>query len=99
MFNGGKNVYLLGISVDADTTLAAWTIEKNYPGAFASDPAQVILKAYGSARGAMASRNLFIIGPDGRITFRAVGFNVMSADAYIELEKAVDQAAGVASPP
>lgn len=99
MFNGGKGVYLLGISVDPDTTLAAWAVEKNYPGAYASDPGQVVLKAYGSARGASAQRNLFVVGPDGKIKYGKVSFNVMSADAYTELEKAVDQAAGVASPP
>jgi len=28
-----------------------------------------------------------------------MGFNVLSQDAYADLEKAVDKAAGVASPP
>jgi peroxiredoxin len=99
MFNGGKNVYLLGVSVDPDTTLAAWATEKNYPGAYASDVGQTIGKAYGSTRGTQDVRNLFVIGPDGRITYRVISFNVLSADAYSDLEKAVDQAAGVASPP
>ena len=99
MFNGGKKVYLLGISVDADTTLAAWAIEKKYPGAFANDPAQVIGKAYASIRGRVEQRNVFVIGPDGKIKYRVINFNVLSQDAYAELEKAVDQAAGVSSPP
>jgi peroxiredoxin len=99
IFNGGKKVLLLGVSVDPDTTLAAWAREKNYPGKYASDSGQVIGKWYGSIRGNIDVRNLFVIGPDGKITYRAVSFNVLSADAYSELEKAVDQAAGVASPP
>lgn len=98
MFNGGKGVYLLGVSVDPDTTLAAWAVEKSYPGAYASDVGQVIRKAYGSARGASSARNLFVIGPDGKITYRAVSFNVLSQDAYRELELAVDRAAGVSTP-
>jgi len=98
-------VYLLGVSVDPDTTLAAWAVEKNYPGAYASDPNIAIGTAYGSARQATETRaatdvrNLFVIGPDGKIAYRAISFNVLSADAYSELEKAVDKAAGVASPP
>jgi hypothetical protein len=42
---------------------------------------------------------LFVIGPDGRITHRMTPFNVLSQDAYTELDKAVDQAAGGAGPP
>jgi len=89
---------LLGVSVDADTTLAAWAIEKNYPGMFASDSGQMIGKAYGSTRGAFLVRNLFVIGPEGRIAHRVTPFNVLSQDAYTDLGKAVDKAAGVTSP-
>ena len=98
-------MFLLGVSVDPDTTLAAWAAEKNYPGAYASDPNITIGTAYGSARPATDTRaatdvrNLFVIGPDGRITYRAITFNVMSADAYTDLGKAVDAAAGVTTPP
>jgi len=98
LFNGGKKVLVLGVSVDADTTLAAWAKEKSYPGAFASDADQTIGKWYGSVRGAIDVRNLFVIAPDGKISYRVVGFNVLSADAYTDLGKAVDAAAGVSSP-
>jgi peroxiredoxin len=86
------------VSVDPDTTLAAWAREKNYPGLFASDSGQVIGKAYGSTRGTIDVRNLFVIDPAGRITHRATPFNVLAQDAYAELEKAVDKAAGVSPP-
>ena len=89
---------LLGVSVDPDTTLAAWAAEKNYPGMFASDSGQVIGKAYGSTRGAVDDRNLFVIDPGGRVVHRAVRFNVLSQDAYTELGNAVDKAAGVKPP-
>jgi peroxiredoxin len=96
LFNNGKKVVVLGVSVDADTSLYSWARDASFPFLFASDSAQVIGKLYGSTRGTMDTRNLFVIGPDGRITHRMVSFNVLSQDAYAELEKAVDEAAGAA---
>ena len=90
------------MSIDPDTALAAWAKESRYPGIFASDSTLAVSKLYGSVRGTtrqVSARNLFVIGPDGRIKHRMVSFNVTSQDAYTELEKAVDQAAGVSSPP
>ena len=87
------------MSVDADTTLQAWAGEKNYPGWFATDSGVTVGKMYGSVRGNFHARNVFVIGPDGKISYRIVPFNVLSADQYSELEKAVDSAAGVSSPP
>lgn len=94
MFNNGRKVVVLGVSVDPDTMLAAWARETSYQGLFASDSGQVIGKLYGSLRGNFDARNLFVIGPDGRIAHRMISFNVLSQDAYTELERAVDQAAG-----
>ena len=99
LFNNGRKVVVLGVSVDADTTLAAWARETSYPGLYASDSGQVIGKLYGSVRGDYDSRNVFVIGPDGRIVHRMTPFNVLSQDAYAELDKAVDQVAGGAGPP
>jgi peroxiredoxin Q/BCP len=90
-------VVVLGISVDPDTALYSWARDASFPFLFASDSAQVIGKAYGSIRGTLDSRNLFVVGPDGRVTHRMVSFNVLSQDAYAELEKAVDEAAGTAA--
>ena len=99
MFNSGKKVVLLGVSVDPDTTLAAWARETSYPGLYAADSGQVIGKLYGSIRGELDNRNLFVIGPEGRIVHRMLSFNVLSQDAYAELERAVDRAAGVSGGP
>ena len=90
------------MSNDPDTALAAWAKESRYPGIFVSDSTLAVSKLYGSVRGtppSASARNVFVIGPDGRISFRAVSFNVTSQDAYTELGRAVDQAAGVSSPP
>ena len=90
------------MSIDPDTALAAWAKESRYPGIFASDSTLAVSKLYGSVRGTTtqtSSRNLFVIGPDGRITHTATPFNVTAQDAYTDLGKAVDRAAGVSSPP
>ena len=98
IFNNGRKVVVIGISTDADTTLANWAKEASFPFLFASDSGQVIGKLYGSIRGNYDARNLFVIAPDGRITHRMTPFNVLSQDAYAELERAVDQAAGTSTP-
>ena len=90
------------MSIDPDTALAAWAKESRYPGIFVSDSTLAVSKLYGSVRGTTtqtSARNLFVIGPDGRVTYRVASFNVTSQDAYTELGKAVDQAAGVSTPP
>ena len=89
LFNGGKKVVLLGISVDPDTMLANWARESSFPLLFGSDPDQKVGKLYGSTSGKIDTRNLFVVGPDGRITFKQVPVNVLSQDAYAELGKAV----------
>src|ERR1700710_771406 len=85
LFNNGKKVVVIGISVDPDTALNNWARESGFPNLFASDPDQAVAKAYGSADGKADTRNVFIIGPDGRITGRMMKFNVLSGDAYTEL--------------
>ena len=90
------------MSIDPDTALAAWAKESRYPGIFVSDSTLAVSKLYGSVRGTttqVSARNVFVIAPDGRITYRAVPFNVTSQDAYSDLGRAVDQAAGASSPP
>src|SRR5258705_11074806 len=89
LFNNGKKVVVIGMSTDADTTLAAWARESSFPNLFASDPDQTVAKLYGSADGKSDTRNVFVVGPDGHITARIMRFNVLSADAYTELGAAV----------
>ena len=58
---------------------------------FASDPGQVVGKLYGSTRGTVDNRNLFVIDPTGRIVKRMLPFNELAAPAYAELAAAVQQ--------
>ena len=77
LFNNGKKVVVIGISTDADTTLANWARESGFPNLFASDPDQAVAKLYGSADRKLDTRNVFVVGPDGKIVARMMKFNVL----------------------
>jgi peroxiredoxin len=89
LFNDGRNVVVVGVSVDSDTALASWARDLQTPILFASDAGQKVGKLYGSTRGGIDNRNLFVIAPDGRIAHRMLPFNELSAAAYDELADAV----------
>ena len=89
LFNNGKNVVVLGVSVDPDTTLASWARDQQTPVLYASDPNQKVGNLYGSVSGKSDNRSLFVIDPAGRIVKRMQPFNVLSQTAYDELEAAV----------
>lgn len=85
LFNNGKKVVVIGISVDPDTAQADWARDSGFPNLFASDPDQSVAKAYGSADSKYDTRNVFVVGPDGHIASRIMKFNVLAGDAYTEL--------------
>ena len=91
LFNNGRNVVVIGISVDPDTMLAAWARELGTPVLFASDSAQTVGKAYGSVRGKLDNRSLFVSDPAGRIVKRMQPFNELAQTSYDELEVTVKQ--------
>jgi peroxiredoxin len=87
LFNNGRNVVLLAISVDPDTMLANWARELEFPAVFLSDPGSVVGKQYGaiSTRAPLNNRNLFVVGPDGKVAYRATPFREIDPTAYTEL--------------
>jgi peroxiredoxin len=89
LFNAGRHVVVLGVSVDPDTMLAAWAGELQTPILFGSDIGQTVGKLYGSTSGAVDNRSLFVIDSSGRIVKRMQPFNELSAGSYLELEAAV----------
>jgi len=93
MFNGGNGVVLLGISPDADTALQSWAKDSNFPFTFVSDADKKIATAYGDLAGGNYTRTVFVIGPDGKVTYRS-RFNVNSQDAYTQLGNEVKKASG-----
>src|SRR5918911_200277 len=93
LFNAGRDVVVIGISVDPDTALASWARDLRTPILFASDTNQAVGRLYGSALGTRKfnARHVYVVGPDGRIAYKMVPFNELSADSYTELEQAVDK--------
>ena len=91
IFKDGQNVVVIGISADPVDTLAAWAHDDQFQFLFGSDRDLGIGKAYGAIRGNTDNRNLFVVGPDGRIAYRAVPFREIDPTAYTELTGAVEK--------
>jgi thioredoxin-dependent peroxiredoxin len=93
LFKNGRNVTVIGISVDADTTLANWAREADFPVVFASDSGGKIGKTYGAfdLKNNVDNRSLFVVGPDGRVSYVVKPFKVMAPASYTDLAKAVDK--------
>ena len=90
-----RNVVLIAISADPDTALASWARDSEFPFLFASDTGTAVGKMYGAlaSRPNMTNRNLFVVGPDGRIGYRATPFREIDPTAYTELGAAIDKLA------
>jgi len=91
LFKDGRNVVLIGISADPDTALASWARDSEFPFLFASDSGSVVGKIYGAfnTRFNVDNRNLFVVGPDGKIAYRATPFREIDPTAYTELSAAI----------
>ena len=99
IFGNGQDVILIGVSADTPEDLAAWAKDDQFPFLMASDKDLKLASALGAVgRGGLTNRNLFIIGPDGKIAFRATPFREIDATAYQELaaeiQKTLPAAAG-----
>jgi peroxiredoxin Q/BCP len=99
LFNGGKGVAVIAISVDPDTTLANWAREQGFPVVFASDTTGAVGAKYNAydVQRKLDNRSLFVIGPDGKVTYVTRPFNVLSQQAYADLASAVQKTAPKAS--
>ena len=91
LFKNGRGVVLIAISADPDTALASWARDSEYPFLFASDSATAVGRQYGALAEdpGMTNRNLFVVGPDGRIAHRAIPFREIDPSAYKELGAAI----------
>jgi len=87
LFKNGRNIVLIAISADPDTALASWARDAEYPFLFA----QAVGKMYGalSRFPGITNRNLFVVGPDGKVAYRATPFREIDPTAYTELGAAI----------
>jgi alkyl hydroperoxide reductase subunit AhpC len=67
-----------------------------FPFALVSDPDLSIAAQYGSAVPGRktASRTVFIVGRDGKLTYRELKFGALNEDAYRKLAEEVTKAKG-----
>src|SRR6185295_17747411 len=94
LFKNGRGVVLMAISADPDTALASWARDSEFPFLFASDSALAVARKYGAVADVpgLTNRNLFVVGPDGRISYRAVPFQEIDPTAYKSLGAAIQRA-------
>jgi peroxiredoxin len=95
LFNNGRNVVVIGISVDTDTALASWAHDEDFPVLFASDLGGKVGQSYAAydAKNKLDNRSLFVVRPDGRIAYVTKPFKVLTPSAYTELAAVVDSLA------
>jgi peroxiredoxin len=93
LFKDGQDVVLIAISADPVDTLAAWAHDDQFQFLFASDADLTVGKAYGAQVPGrnVTNRNLFVVGPDGKIAYRAVPFREIDPTAYTELGAALEK--------
>src|SRR3989442_4549401 len=91
LFRDGRNVVLIAISVDPADTLAAWARDDAFQYLFASDTGGVGGKSYGArnTKYELDNRNLFVAGPDWKISYPAVPFREIDPTPYNELVGAI----------
>ncbi|HEU4997081.1 MAG TPA: peroxiredoxin [Gemmatimonadaceae bacterium] len=87
----GDGVVVLPISKDSLGSHASWAKDMNMPFVLVSDTAGSVARTYGSqsAPGRYFSRNVFVVGKDGKIAHTIVRLNALSEDAYTALGAAV----------
>ena len=92
LLKDGRKVVVVGISMDADTTLNAWMRDEDFPFVFVSDTSGAVGRAYGaySTKDKIDVRYLFVIDPAGKITHVMAPFHVLDPANYTELKTAVD---------
>ncbi|MFN2602286.1 MAG: redoxin domain-containing protein [Gemmatimonadaceae bacterium] len=93
LFNNGHKVAVIGISADADTTLASWARDEAFPIVFASDKDGKVGAMYDTfdTKRNQDTRTLFVIDPDGKIAFIQRPFHVLAPKDYADLGAEIDK--------
>jgi peroxiredoxin Q/BCP len=101
IFRNGRAVVLIAVSVDASAAQASWARDAEMPFLFASDSGAVVGRQYGAflqrPNGVLDNRTLYVVGPDGRIAYRAAPFREVDPTSYTDLGAAIARIAPVDS--
>jgi peroxiredoxin len=92
LFNNGRKVAVIAISADADTTLASWARDEQFPMVFASDANGNVGAMYDTFdnKRNQDTRTLFVIDPAGKVAHIMRPFHVLAPKDYAELAAVVD---------
>lgn len=90
----GSGTTVLPISEDSVASHVGWAHDAKFPFTLVSDNAGKIAGDYGSMMTGRpyASRTVFVIGKDGRVTYRNMKFGALDQHAYDALTEAVAKA-------
>jgi peroxiredoxin len=93
LFNNGRRVVVIAISADADTTLASWARDEQFPMLFASDAGGKVGALYDTfdTKRNQDTRTLFVIDPQGKVAHIMRPFHVLAQKDYTELAEVVDR--------
>jgi peroxiredoxin Q/BCP len=89
----GPDVVVVGISADSLSTHQRFARSLDLPFMLLSDPDQKVSQRYGSAAsGGLNRRTVYVIRPDGRVSYRNMEFVAVDPKAYRALGSAVAEA-------
>ena len=93
IFNNGRGVVVLGVSVDPDTTLINWFRELETPIMVMGDTDAKVSRMYQALNETSKtnSRHLYVIDKTGKVAYKTLPFRAMAGDAYTELEAEIDK--------
>lgn len=94
LFHDGRNVVLIAISSDSPEDLHSWAKDADFQYLFGSDPGSAGYAAFGGSPrdgGAVGSRAVIVIDPEGRIAEVIPTFNQVDPAAYEQLAAAIDR--------
>jgi thioredoxin-dependent peroxiredoxin len=86
----GPDVVVVAISTDSVTTHKRFAESLNLPFRLLSDPEQRVSKQYASKDpDGYNRRTVYVVAPDGKVTFRNLRFDAMDPKDYADLRTAV----------
>ena len=101
LFNNGRGVVVLGLSMDPDTTLVSWFREIETPIMVMGETDGKVSRMYQAinAGGTANQRHLYVIDKTGKVAYKALPFRWSVEDAYTELAAVIDKLSPPPAPP